>query len=133
MNEAQHAQLKSRIAALDSISTAPAILQPLLAMMRLPADDIRMEQVVELVSRDGAIAAQCLRMANSPLFGRGASETVRAAVMTLGIDRVRSILFGQCMNQTIPTDKWVLDPNAFWTATRAKLRVNTRRTSPLAA
>jgi putative nucleotidyltransferase with HDIG domain len=114
MNEAQHAQLKSRIAALDSISTAPAILQPLLAMMRLPADDIRMEQVVELVSRDGAIAAQCLRMANSPLFGRGASETVRAAVMTLGIDRVRSILFGQCMNQTIPTDKWVLDPNAFW-------------------
>jgi len=114
MNDPQITQLKSRIAALDSISTAPAILQPLLAMMRLPVDDIRMEQVVELVSRDGAIAAQCLRMANSPLFGRSAVETVRAAVMTLGIDRVRSILFGSCMNQTIPADKWVLDPNTFW-------------------
>jgi len=114
MNDAQLMELKSRIAALDSISTAPAILQPLLAMMRLPADDIRMEQVVELVSRDGAIAAQCLRVANSPLFGRSSVETVRAAVMALGLDRVRSILFGSCMNQTIPGDKWVLDPNAFW-------------------
>jgi HD-like signal output (HDOD) protein len=114
MNDAQHTQLKSRVAALDSISTAPAILQPLLAMMRLPADDISMEQVVELVSRDGAIAAQCLRVANSPLFGRSAVETVRAAVMTLGIDRVRSILFGACMNKTIPDDKWVLDRNVFW-------------------
>lgn len=114
MSDAQHTQLRSRIAALDSISTAPAILQPLLAMMRLPADDIRMEQVVELVSRDGAIAAQCLRAANSPLFGRNTVETVRAAVMALGIDRVRSILFGACMNQTIPNDKWVLDRNVFW-------------------
>ncbi len=76
MNDAQLMELKSRIAALDSISTAPAILQPLLAMMRLPADEIRMEHVVELVSRDGAIAAQCLRVANSPLFGRNTVETV---------------------------------------------------------
>ena len=114
MNEVQYQELRARIAKLDSISTAPAILQPLLAMMRSPLDEIRMEKVVELVSRDGAIAAQCLRVANSPLFGRSPVETVRAAVMTLGIDRVRSILFGACMNQAIPTDKWVLDRNAFW-------------------
>ncbi|MGA9354013.1 MAG: HDOD domain-containing protein [Terriglobales bacterium] len=114
MNEAQSTHLRARIAKLDSISTAPAILQPLLALMRLPVDDIRIENVVELVSRDGAIAAQCLRMANSPLFGRTAVETVRSAVMTLGMDRVRSMLFGLCLNRTIPPGKWVMDPNAFW-------------------
>lgn len=114
MNETLGKQLPARVAALDSISTAPAILQPLLAMMRLPVDEISMEKVVELVSRDGAIAAQCLRVANSPLFGSRAVETVRAAVMNLGIERVQSILFGLCMNRTIPSDRWVLDRNAFW-------------------
>ena len=114
MNDARRAQLRAQIATLDSISTAPVILQPLLAMMRLPVDDISMDKVVELVSRDGGIAAQCLRVANSPLFGCRAVETVRAAVVMLGIDRVRSILFGLCMNRTIPADKWVLDRNTFW-------------------
>ena len=114
MTAQQRAQLQKQISKLDSISTAPVILQPLLAMMREPVDAVRIEKVVELVSRDGAIAAQCLRMANSPLFGRRAVETVRSAVMTLGIDRVRSLLFGLCMNQVIPGDKWVLDRNAFW-------------------
>ena len=114
MTEEQRQQLKAQIAKLDSISTAPVILQPLLDMLRLPVDEIRMEKVVELISRDGGIAAQCLRMANSPLFGRRPVETARAAVMTLGIGRVRSILIGLCLNQTVPKDKWVLEPLAFW-------------------
>lgn len=114
MNDARIAQLHARIATLDSISTAPAILQPLLSMMRMPVEDIALEKVVELVSRDGAIAAQCLRVANSPLFGCRMVETVRAAVLMLGIDRVRSMVFGLCMNSTIPADKWVVDRNAFW-------------------
>ncbi len=114
MNDARIAQLRTQIATLDSISTAPAILQPLLSMMRMPVEDISMEKVVQLVSRDGGIAAQCLRVANSPLFGCRMVETVRGAVMMLGIDRVRSILFGLCMNSTIPPDKWVVNQNAFW-------------------
>ena len=114
MNDEQRLRLKSQIGKLDSISTAPAILQPLLWMMRLPVDDIRVEKVVELVSRDGGIAAQCLRLANSPLFASRGVETVRAAVMTLGIEKVRLVVFGLCMNQTIPREKWVLDRTAFW-------------------
>jgi putative nucleotidyltransferase with HDIG domain len=34
--------------------------------------------------------------------------------MALGIERVRSLLLGLCLNRVIPTDKWVLDPEAFW-------------------
>jgi HD-like signal output (HDOD) protein len=114
VNAKLQAQLEGQIKKLDSISTAPAILTPLLEMLRLPSEKISIEKVVELVSYDGAIAAQCLRLANSPLFGRRQTETVRAAVMALGLDRVRSILFGLCMNRVIPQDKWVIAPNAFW-------------------
>jgi len=114
MNEERIAKLRAQIEKLDSISTAPVILQPLLSMMRMPVDEISIDKVVELVSRDGGIAALCLRVANSPLFARRAVETIRSAVMTLGIERVRSVLFGLCMNGTIPSDRWVLDRNAFW-------------------
>ena len=114
MNAQLHSQLQTQIRKLDSISTAPAILKPLLDMLHLPSDDIRVEKVVELVSYDGAIAAQCLRLANSPLFGRGKTETVRSAVMALGLERVRSMLLGLCINRVIPQDKWVIEPDAFW-------------------
>ncbi len=114
MNAKPQSQLKEQIKKLDSISTAPAILKPLLDMMRLPSDQIKVEKVVEMISFDGSIAAQCLRLANSPLYGRRETETVRAAVMALGIDRVRSMLLGLCLNRVIPQDKWVLDPIAFW-------------------
>jgi HD-like signal output (HDOD) protein len=114
MNDQQCALLEAQIAKLESVSTAPTILQPLLQMLRLPADEVRLESVIEMVSHDSAIAAQCLRMANSPLFGHRQVETVRAAVMALGISKVRSLLFGLCMHQTVPNGKWVLDSNAFW-------------------
>jgi len=114
MNVQLHSQLQEEIRKLDSISTAPAILGPLLEMMRLPCEQIRFEKVVELVSYDGAIAAQCLRLANSPLFGRRQTETVRTAVMALGLERVRSMLFGLCVNRVIPSDKWVIEPDEFW-------------------
>ncbi len=108
------AQLLEEIKKVDAISAAPAILQPLLELMRLPSERISIEKVVELVSYDGAIAAQCLRLANSPFFGRRQTETVRSAVMALGLERVRSTLFGLCLNRVVPKDKWVIEPDAFW-------------------
>lgn len=107
-------KLREQVKKLDSISTAPVILQPLLDILRMPAEKVSFDKVVELVSYDGAIAAQCLRLANSPLFGRREVETVRAAVMALGLQRVRSMLFGLCINRVIPKDKWVFEPVAFW-------------------
>jgi HD-like signal output (HDOD) protein len=114
VNAKLQSQLQAQIKKLDSISTAPAILMPLLDMLRLPSEKIRLEKVVALISYDGSIAAQCLRLANSPLFGRRQTETVRSAVMALGLERVRSMLFGLCMNRVIPQDKWVIEPDAFW-------------------
>jgi HD-like signal output (HDOD) protein len=73
------------------------------------------DKVVELVSYDETITAQCLRMANSPLFARRRNtETVRDAVMVLGLKRVEAILLGCCLNGIVPSDKWAFDPVIFW-------------------
>jgi HD-like signal output (HDOD) protein len=114
MNLPKLDELHKQVANLDSISTAPVVLQPLLELLRVPPENVPIEKAVELVSYDGAIAAQCLRLANSPLFGRRTVETVRSAVITLGIQRVRSVLLGLCMNQALPKDKWVIEPVTFW-------------------
>jgi HD-like signal output (HDOD) protein len=114
MNAKLQSEMRTRIKQLGSISTAPAILMPLLEMLRLPSEKIRIESVVELISYDGSIAGQCLRLANSPLFGRRQTETVRAAVMALGLERVRSLLLGLYLNRAIPQDKWVIEQDAFW-------------------
>lgn len=111
---AEPSHLQAQIKKISSLSTAPAILLPLLDMMRLPSEKIRIEKVIELVSRDSAIAAQCLRLANSPLFGTRYIETVHSAVLALGLERVRSILLGLCVHSMVPPGKWVIAPDAFW-------------------
>jgi putative nucleotidyltransferase with HDIG domain len=70
--------------------------------------------VVDLISYGGSVAAQVLRLANSPLYGRRQTETVRSAVMAPGLERMRSLLFGLCVNRVIPQDKWVIEPDTFW-------------------
>jgi putative nucleotidyltransferase with HDIG domain len=114
MNQQQRAELEAKIQTLETVSTAPAILAPLLQMLRLPADQLPIEKVVHLISRDAAVAAQCVHVANSPLFARRQVETARGAVMTLGIERVRSVLIALCMNQTVPASNWVLNRSSFW-------------------
>ena len=107
-------QIRPKIKALEAMPTVPAIVQPLTSMLQQPPDEVSLEKVIELVSYDSTIAAQCLRMANSPLFGRQNTETVRSAVVALGLKRIESILMGCCLNRIVPPDKWVLDAATFW-------------------
>jgi len=85
----------ARIQALEAMPAVPAIVLPLTAMLHSP-DQVDVEKVIDLVSYDGTIAAHCLRMANSPLFGRRNTETVRSAVFALGLKRIEAILLGCC-------------------------------------
>ena len=107
-------KLRPHINALDTIPTIPVIIQPLLSMLQLPPEQVDLEKVAELVSYDKTIAVQCLRMANSPLFGRRQVETVRNAVVMLGMKRVQSILLCCSLNQVVPADKWAFDALTFW-------------------
>jgi putative nucleotidyltransferase with HDIG domain len=107
-------EIRPRIRALDAMPSVPAIVQPLAELLRQDPDQVSLDKVVELVSYDSTLAAQCLRMANSPLFGRRNTETVRGAVLALGIKRVEAIVLGCCLNRIVPPDKWALDPLTFW-------------------
>lgn len=107
-------QIRPKIKALEAMPAVPAIVQPLTSMLQRPPEEVSLEKVVELVSYDSTIAAQCLRMANSPLFGRQNTETVRNAILALGLKRIEAILMGCCLNRIVPSDKWALDAVTFW-------------------
>ena len=108
-------RLRSQIVKIDAMPAIPVILRPLLQCLDQPAERVDMERIVELVSYDKSIAAQCIRMANSALFSRSTpAETIRSAVLSLGMWRVRDLLFSNSLSQVIPANRWVVDPSTFW-------------------
>jgi len=99
---------------LRSIPSIPAILQSLIGEVSQAPEKVDLNRVVDLISRDKSVAAQCLRLANSPLMGRGTrTDSVRGAVRTLGISHIRDIAFSTMMMQISGTQKG-LDPVVFW-------------------
>lgn len=115
MNTALQTDLQKRVKRMRKLPSSPAVLDPLLKLLRRPSDQIDLKEVVELVSYDNTIAAQCLRIANSPLFGRSRmTDSIQAAVLSLGIRRIEVILLSCCLQQLIPSDKWAADPAVFW-------------------
>ena len=107
-------KLRPRIQALDALPSVPAIVQPLATMLQQSVEEINLDEVIHLVSYDKTIAAQCLRMANSPLFGYRQTDSVRSAVIALGLKRVQAILLSCCINKTIPEGKWVINHVTYW-------------------
>jgi HD-like signal output (HDOD) protein len=93
----------------------PIILRPLLRCLDQPIERIDVNQIVELVSYDKSLAALCVRMANSVLYGRSTPvESIRTAVLSLGISRVREMLFSKSLSQVIPARRWIVEPSVFW-------------------
>ena len=60
--------LGKRLEGLDQMPTIPVILYPLLRHLEQPLDQLDLQQIVDLISQDESLAAQCLHMVNSPLF-----------------------------------------------------------------
>src|SRR5882762_7213326 len=100
-------ELRKRVEKLRSLPSSPAILQPLLKLLRKPPEEIAIGEVVALVSYEKTIAAQLLRIANSPLYGRAMpTESIQGAVFALGIQRIKEILLSNCFNKLVPKNKW---------------------------
>jgi putative nucleotidyltransferase with HDIG domain len=111
----ENQELRKRVEQLRTLPASPAVLKPLLDLLRQPAESIPLDRVVQLVSYEKTITAQLLRIANSPLYGRARpAESIHAAVVTLGIQRIEDILLSNCIGNIIPRDKWVVDPDVFW-------------------
>lgn len=107
--------LKKRVERLRTLPSSPAVLQPLLELLRSPSEQIDLKKVVQLVSYDKSITAQCLRIANSSLYGRARpTESIQAAVLSLGIQRVEDILLTCCLQRFSSGAPGAGDSTVFW-------------------
>ncbi|MFI5118039.1 MAG: HDOD domain-containing protein [Terriglobales bacterium] len=114
MTNSFETMIRERVQQIETIPAIPAVFLPLLKMLGNP-EDTRVDEVARLVSYDGTIAAQCLRMASSPLFGMAQPPTsIKGAVLSLGLRRVETILLTCCLGQAFPAKKWAVDPDVFW-------------------
>lgn len=115
MNATIEATIAERVRRIEVMPSIPAVLLPLLEILKAPPDRVKLDDVVKLVSYDNTIALQCLRIASSPLFGLAkAPQTIKAAVIGLGLRRVESILLTCCLEKAFPVRDWALDPTIFW-------------------
>jgi HD-like signal output (HDOD) protein len=107
--------LLQKLEGLRQIPTIPAVLAPLLRYLQQPVDQIDVQKVTDLLSQDKSLAAQCLQMANSPLFGRARDvQSLRAAVVSLGFHNVSDIAMSCGVLNMLPSSKSSLDPVVFW-------------------
>jgi putative nucleotidyltransferase with HDIG domain len=115
MTQSLAATIHERVQQIETMPAIPAVFLPLLKLLSGSAEEARVDEVVRLVSYDNTIAAQCLRVASSPLFGLAQPpKSIKGAVLTLGLRRVETILLTCCLGQAFPAKKWVLDPAVFW-------------------
>lgn len=114
MSEEIRQRLLKKLEDTDHLPSLPVVLTPLLQYLEKPIDSLQVEVVAHLISQDESLAAQCLHLANSPLFGRWtAVETIRGAVISLGMRRMREIAMSCYLLNLIPTSCPV-DPTLFW-------------------
>jgi len=107
--------LRTRLEHLEEMPTIPVILAPLLRYLEQPLDTLEVQQVVDLISQDKSLAAQCLHMANSPLYGRWQkADSIRSAVVALGLQRMRDIAVSCSLLKLSPKASSNLDPMVFW-------------------
>ncbi len=113
--EIQLAEISRKIAEIDNIPSVPALLVPLLRRLGEPAENLKITEIVNLISYDKSLTAQCLHMANSPLLGmRKRVETVQGAVMALGMTKVRELATTCCLLRALPARPGSLKPNDLW-------------------
>ncbi len=107
--------LLQRLEGLRQIPTIPAVLAPLLRYLQQPVEKLDVQKVTDLLAQDKSLAAQCLQMANSPLFGRSQNvQSLRAAVVSLGFHHVSDIAMSCGVLNMLPSYKTSLDPVVFW-------------------
>lgn len=107
--------IRERVRQIETLPTIPTVFLPLLKLLNLPFDQVKVDDVVKLVSYDNTIAAQCLRMASSPLLGLGKNpDSIKSAVMSLGLRRLQTILLTCSMGNAFPVKNWTIDPTVFW-------------------
>ncbi|MBQ0958637.1 HDOD domain-containing protein [Ideonella sp. 4Y11] len=99
---------------LADLPPLPAALAEVLQALR--QGGLTMERCIALIERDPSLAARCLRLANSPFYGRpGRIGSVSGAVTLLGLRTVNHLLTAVTLQQAIRPEQCPgFDLNGFW-------------------
>src|SRR4029077_4257903 len=107
--------LLQRLDGLRQIPNIPAVLVPLLGYLQHPVAQLDPQRITDLMAKDKSLAAQCLQMANSPLFGRRQKiESSRAPVSSPGFHHVSEIAISCGVMNMLLGDRTSLDSVVFW-------------------
>jgi len=107
--------LTQRIKQLGNLPAMPAILATLCETLSQNSSRIDIDRVVQQISYDKSLTAQCLRLANSALFQqRGDVATVRDAVLALGLWRIRDLAFSCSLPMMFANVKTTVGKEVFW-------------------
>jgi len=115
VNPATNKLLQRKISELGNLPVMPSVLHGLGECLSASPSNTNVERVAELISYDKSLTAQCLRMANSALFGRSIEvDSVRGAVMALGLWRIRDIVYSCSLPKLFSGAKQGMAQDTFW-------------------
>jgi HD-like signal output (HDOD) protein len=94
VNRITYEIVSRRARRLGNLPAMPAVLTTLCDALSVQAGKADVDKIVQTLCYDKSLVAQCLRIANSALYRqRGDIATVRDAVLTLGLWRIRDLAF----------------------------------------
>ena len=115
MNLAANQVLKRKVGELDNLPAMPSVLHSLGECLSAKPSDGNIQRIVDLISYDKSLAAQCLRIANSALFGRRIEvDSIRKAVLALGIYRIRDVVYSCSLPKIFANTEDGMAPPTFW-------------------
>jgi len=107
--------LQRKVNAIGNLPAMPSVLASLGECLSASPSEENLERIVELISCDKSLAAQCLRTANSALFGRRIEvDSVRRAVLALGIWRIRDVVYSCSLPSIFGKADRGIAPATFW-------------------
>jgi len=107
--------LLKRAKQLGNLPAMPKILSVLNEALVAPVGQVDVENIVRTISYDESLVAQCLRMANSALYRqRGEVDTVMDAVVSLGLWRIRDLVFSCALPRMFTSLSVLLPKEVFW-------------------
>jgi HD-like signal output (HDOD) protein len=107
--------LLTQLSHVDQMPSIPVVVAPLMRYLEQPLDQLDLQKVVDLLSQDKSLTAQCLHMANSPLWGHWKEvDSLRGAVVALGFQRLREIVLSCSILKLVPSGASQINPIVFW-------------------
>ena len=107
--------LLAQLSRVDQMPSIPVVVAPLMRYLEQPLDQLDLQKVVDLLSQDKSLTAQCLHMANSPLWGHWKEvDSLRGAVVALGFQRLREIVLSCSILKLVPAGAFQINPVVFW-------------------